>query len=104
MAACTRCNLCDNPGTLEGATDRAKVPCNVRAFKDGLFTVWRCTGCGSLHSAEDADLNYYYSDYPPHRIDATKLNFITRLGCRNRLRLLKRQGLKPVDRVLDYGC
>ena len=104
MAACTVCNVCDAPGTLAGAKERQRVPCNVRAFRNGCFTVWRCPNCGSLHSAEDADLDYYYSDYPPHRVDATKLNFVTRIGCRHRSRILIRQGLKPSHSVLDYGC
>ena len=62
MAAHTKCLLCDNPGTLAGAVDAGKVPCNVRRFQDKLFTLWRCTGCGSLHCAEDADLALYYAD------------------------------------------
>jgi SAM-dependent methyltransferase len=104
MAGCTRCNICDTPGTLGNALERQSVPCNVRAFKENAFTVWRCSGCRSLHCAEDADLNYYYSNYPPHRVDPNQLSFITRIGCRNQLRMLTRQGVKKSDRILDYGC
>ena len=104
MAGCTRCNICDKPGTLETARERQRVPCNVRAFKDATFTVWRCTGCRSLHSAEDADLSLYYSDYPPHRVDSKKFAFITRAGCRNRLKVLTKQSVRRSDRILDYGC
>jgi SAM-dependent methyltransferase len=104
MATCIVCNLCDRPGTLTNARERQNVPCNVRAYGEGSFEVWRCNGCGSLHSADDADLNYYYSDYPPHRVDASKLNFVTRIGCRRRLRILTDHGLKTSHRVLDYGC
>lgn len=102
MAECTTCNVCDEHGAL--AEERQRVPCNVRTFKDDTFTVWRCTGCKSLHSAEDADLGYYYSAYPPHKVDASKLNFVTRIGCRHRANILIRQGLKKTDRILDYGC
>ena len=104
MAGCTTCNICDTPGTLEKALEWQRVPCNVRAFKDDTFTVWRCTGCRSLHCAEDADLGFYYSDYPPHRVDPNQLSFITRIGCRNQLRILTRQGVKKSDKILDYGC
>jgi 2-polyprenyl-3-methyl-5-hydroxy-6-metoxy-1,4-benzoquinol methylase len=102
--ACTVCNVCDKPGTLAAAVERLRVWSNVRKFKDDAFTVWRCSGCGSLHSAEAVDLNRYYAEYPPHQMDASKLNFVLRLGCRNRLRILSRQGLRPSHRILDYGC
>ena len=101
MAACIRCNLCAEPGDLRQAVDVGQVPCNVRRFRDDLFTVWRCAGCGSLHCAEDADLPRYYADYP---LKCHKLGFGERIGYTNRLRLLKRHGFRESDRLLDYGC
>jgi SAM-dependent methyltransferase len=101
MAACTECNLCDRPDLLAEAADRGLVPCNVRRFKDEHFTFWRCAGCGSLHCAEDADLPHYYADYP---LKQQTVTFHERIGYRNRLRLLERQGLQQSDRILDYGC
>lgn len=77
------------------------VPCNVREFSRDLFTLWRCTGCGSLHCAEDADLDRYYAHYP---LSSQKLSFNDRIGYRNRLRMLQAQGLSSSDRILDYGC
>src|SRR5689334_12727975 len=59
MAACEKCNLCEHPGTLSTAVEIARIPCNVRKFRDKFFTIWRCTGCGSLHCKEDADLPAY---------------------------------------------
>src|SRR6476660_2114449 len=64
MATCEKCNLCEHPGTLSTAVEIAQIPCNVRKFRDKFFTIWRCTGCGSLHCKEDADLPAYYADYP----------------------------------------
>jgi len=93
MAGCTKCNLCAAPGNLDTARERRQVPCNVLAFKDYQFTVWRCTGCASLHSAEDAELEYFYSDYPPHRMLSIEP---TRIGSRNQLNVLKRQGVNPI--------
>jgi SAM-dependent methyltransferase len=101
MAECTRCTLCESPGTLAGAKEVGSVPCNVRRFHEHLFTLWRCTGCGSIHCAEDADLAAYYADYP---LRFQKVGFGERVGYANRLRLLKRQGLRESDRILDYGC
>jgi 2-polyprenyl-3-methyl-5-hydroxy-6-metoxy-1,4-benzoquinol methylase len=101
VAACTRCNLCAAPGTLEQAEESGPVPCNVRRHKENIFTYWRCRTCGSLHCAEDADLAHYYQHYP---IKAQQLNFHARIGYRNRLALLEHHGLRQTDRILDYGC
>ena len=104
MAGCTACNVCKTPGTLESAVERQRVPSNVREFKDAIFTVWRCTGCGSLHSAEDVDLATYYRDYPLHRLDPNDHSLMTRVCSNNQLGILTRQGIKRSGRILDYGC
>src|SRR5690242_5776407 len=100
MSACTRCTLCGT-GTLTGSSEVGPVPSNVRRHKADVFTYWRCSGCGSLHCAEDADLAYYYKDYP---IKQQELNFHARMGYRNRLRMLRRAGVRRTQRTLDYGC
>jgi SAM-dependent methyltransferase len=66
-----------------------------------VFTLWRCTGCGSVHCAEDVDLAWYYADYP---LKHQKLGFGERIGYGNRLRLIRRQGVSNSHRLLDYGC
>jgi SAM-dependent methyltransferase len=105
MAACVECNLCEEPGTLAGAADAGAevgaVPCNVREFSKDLFTLWRCTGCGSLHCAEDADLDRYYAHYP---LKLQTLHFNDRVGYRNRWRMIQQQGLGSASHILDYGC
>jgi len=101
VAAYTRCTLCERPGTRSAAADVRQVPCNVRQFQDRLFTVWRCTGCGSLHCLEAADLPLYYAEYP---LKKQQLTFSERIGYVNRLRLMERQGVRRSDRILDYGC
>jgi len=101
MAACVKCNLCEEPGTLADPAEVGAVPCNVREFSKEVFTLWRCIGCGSLHCAEDADLNRYYAHYPLKR---QKLNFNDRVGYRNRWRMIQAQGLAPSSHILDYGC
>ena len=101
MARCAKCILCEVPGTRDQAVDVALVPCNVRKFHDQRFTMWRCTGCGSLHCEEDADLPLYYADYP---LKKQTVGFGERIGYENRLRLLERQGFRRSDRLLDFGC
>jgi SAM-dependent methyltransferase len=73
----------------------------VRTFQDREFTVWRCSGCGSIHSADDADLASFYAAYP---LRTQTLNLVWRIIYRDRLRMLRRSGLRKTDRILDYGC
>jgi len=101
MPDCTVCNVCDCPGTLEDSPETARVASNVRRFHEDEFTVWRCANCGSLHRLEDVDLQYYYQDYflQQHRLD-----FFTRRGYGNRLRMLRKHGLAREASILDFGC
>lgn len=103
MPVCTTCNLCDKPGTLETAVDVASVPCHVRQYKDEKFTVWRCHNCDSLHSMEDVDLARFYLGYTAAQ-SKQRLDPHTYIGYHNRLRLLRARGIRPDDRILDYGC
>lgn len=101
MSESLRCNVCESGGAFETAREVLKVPCHVRFFKDDSFTVWRCTQCGSLHSKEDVDLNNYYAHYP---LKQHVLDFHTRCGYENRVRLLREAGVTPDHSVLDFGC
>jgi 2-polyprenyl-3-methyl-5-hydroxy-6-metoxy-1,4-benzoquinol methylase len=101
MEQYTKCTLCNNPGTIENAVEISRVPCHVKRFADKYFTVWRCSGCKSLHSMEPVDLNEYYRHYP---FQQHTLDFHTRKGYANRLRLLEAWGMKANDQILDYGC
>lgn len=96
-----QCNLCDAPGTYEGAKEVGRVRSNVRRFLDESFTVWRCTNCGSLHSLEDIDYAEYYRDYP---MQAQPLDFVARRFFSQRLRQLQAAGVGKNSRILDYGC
>lgn len=93
--------FCDTPTSFAVAADIARVPSNVRRHRRQLFTVWRCEGCGSLHSLEEVDLDSYYRDYPmqQHRLDLW-----ARLALGNRLRFLRKNGLGKDDTILDFGC
>ncbi len=97
----TICNLCDNPGTLDTASEVAEVNCNVRKFADRRFTVWRCENCRSIHSRDVLDLADYYREYPFQR---QRPDLPWRLICRNYLRRLRAVGLSRQHSLLDYGC
>ena len=101
MANCLICNVCDTPGSFDEAAQVEVVRCNVRAFETDLFTVWRCPNCYSLHCKEDADLPRYYSRYP---VQQHELDLWARVAYRNYLSRLRRAGLLPGARVLDFGC
>ena len=96
-----RCTLCLAGGSYDNACDSAQIASNVREFRGERFTVWRCPGCRSLHCLEDIDFNSYYRAYP---IQQTRLDFITRVMYRSRLRIIERVGLLRTHRILDYGC
>lgn len=101
MPDCTKCNLCDTPGTLESATEVLSVPVCVEKFAGERFTVWRCSSCGSIHSKEDVDLPHYYEHYP---FKNHKLDYFTKVGYRNRIAMLKKVGVTKDSSILDYGC
>ncbi len=101
MAECETCNVCEDPGGFADASDVARVACNVRAFRNEMFTFWRCTNCQSLHCREDADLVRYYREYP---VKGHALDFWARAAYANHLHRLSLAGLRPAMSVLDYGC
>lgn len=78
--------------------------CNVRAFAAQRFPVWRCAGCGSLHSGQaldDATLASYYAAYPYHR---QRYDLMALLLYDVYERRLRRAGVHPEHAILDYGC
>lgn len=95
------CNVCENPGLFEQATEVRAVRCNVRRFGEESFTVWRCSNCLSLHCREAVDLDPYYVNYP---MTKQRLDFATLQAFKNRLSFMRAQGLQSTHSVLDYGC
>lgn len=93
------CNVCGAPRTAESET--ARVRSNVRRFREERFELWRCAACQSLHAAQDVDLAHYYAGYPV--FDAA-LDWRLHVVYANLLRRLRRAGLRPEHRILDYGC
>jgi 2-polyprenyl-3-methyl-5-hydroxy-6-metoxy-1,4-benzoquinol methylase len=93
------CSLCASPRAADVET--ARVRCNVRRFRGESFAVWRCAQCRSIHADGEVDLGHYYAGYPIH---AASLNWMLRVTYANLLQRLRRAGLQPQHRILDYGC
>ena len=75
--------------------------CNVRAFKEETFKVWRCPSCSSIHCLDTVALDYYYAKYP---FAQATLTFPLRLCFQNLCRQLTKHGLCESHSLLDYGC
>lgn len=97
--AYARCVLCGAERTK--ASETALVRCNIRAFEDERFEVWRCGQCRSIHAGAPVDLEHYYSRYP---LFTAELNWMLEVVYSNLLARLRRAGLQPGQSVLDYGC
>lgn len=108
----TVCNLCKTGGSFENAAEIARVNCNVRKFRDRSFTVWRCTGCHSIHSKDSVDLDLYYQYYPsiqrgeaqPPDSAEVEIQSFEKLIFKNRIRPFSARGFSKDARILDYGC
>ena len=95
------CNVCERPGSLAAAREVGSVRCNVRAFHDESFTLWRCVNCETLHCKEGVDLAHYYRGYFAHTY---KIDPFLRNVYGNRVRQLRRAGWDAKQATLDYGC
>jgi len=95
------CCICNTPAPAGGERETASVRSNVRPLNARNFTVWRCPACRSIHAADEVDLDDAYRMYP---FFGQKLDFVLRCGYRRLVRRLRRAGLRPGQRVLDYGC
>ena len=99
-AAPLRCIVCGAESAPEAAP-LARVPSNVKRFREETFEVWQCPRCASVHARDEVDLGHYYAHYPFH---AQQVNAGTRLMFGKKLRELQRLGLRREHRILDYGC
>jgi 2-polyprenyl-3-methyl-5-hydroxy-6-metoxy-1,4-benzoquinol methylase len=85
----------------DARSEEASVRSNVRRFRERRYVVWRCAACLSLHARDEVDLGEYYRVYPFHDIPEDER---LRVLYDHQLRRLRRAGLRPEHRVLDYGC
>src|SRR5829696_7712300 len=94
------CAVCAARGP-DVVLERARVGSNVRAFHDVAFEVWRCGQCLSLHATDEVDLANYYARYPFFSLPD---DWRVRAIYDNQLRRLRKAGIGPEHRILDYGC
>jgi SAM-dependent methyltransferase len=95
-----QCAICDATGS-DVVGEQGKVRSNVRAFSREEFAIWRCNRCQSLHAKDEVDLAHYYARYPFH---ALPIDWRMRVMYENQVRRLRRAGIGPEHRILDYGC
>jgi SAM-dependent methyltransferase len=100
MSRIYTCCICKSEKPAD-AVETAHVRSNVRAFREETFALWRCSECGSIHAADEVDLDAYYAKYP---FFGRELDTFTRMGYRRLVRRLRREGMEPGQRVMDYGC
>ncbi|MBL7134860.1 MAG: class I SAM-dependent methyltransferase [Phycisphaerae bacterium] len=101
MGVTDTCCICNTSGLAGTGVETASLRSNVRPFHTRQFSVWRCPACRSIHAADEVDLDEAYRPYP---FFGQKLDFILRCGYRRLTRRLRRAGLRPGQRVLDFGC
>lgn len=94
------CKICGLSNDLSGASSVLSTRGTTRASQNYETSVWRCVGCKSIHALEAVNHDVLYAEYPLHK---QRLDWITRRAFANRLRSLKRGGLRRWHRVLDYG-
>ena len=95
----SRCVVCGAARTDRCET--ATVRCNVRAFQDERFAVWRCAACSSIHAEQAVDLDHYYRGYP---VFEAQLDWKLNVVYGGMLRRLLAAGVRKEHRILDYGC
>jgi len=94
------CVVCERE-TPEERLGLANVRSNVRAFRAEQFAFWRCAHCDSIHARDPADLAHYYAKYPFHDLPS---DWRLRAMYSSQLARLRRAGVDPTHRILDYGC
>ncbi|MBW4673380.1 MAG: class I SAM-dependent methyltransferase [Desmonostoc geniculatum HA4340-LM1] len=95
------CLICNYRIQLDNKSAFSNFPCNVRAFQDESFKVWRCPNCQTIHCLDVVDLEKYYAQYP---IAKAKLSWQHLLTYRNIYQRLTKHGLSKTHSILDYGC
>jgi SAM-dependent methyltransferase len=93
------CVVCD--ARSSDSVEHTRVRSNVRAFRSESFDYWRCPTCGSIHAKDEVDLAHYYSRYPFHGL---AMDWRLRAMYARQVARLVAAGVKPSDRILDYGC
>ncbi|GAB1544269.1 hypothetical protein NUACC21_69450 [Scytonema sp. NUACC21] len=97
----SQCVICDYSLPVTDVFELPRFPCNVRAFKDEKFKIWRCPNCKTIHSLDVVDLEHYYAKYP---FANAKLTWVLRILYKNLYRQMAKHGVSKTHKILDYGC
>ncbi len=95
------CPICNYHVDPNNESAFVTFSCNLRAFADEKFRVWRCPDCQTIHCLDVVDLDYYYSKYPYGELALTPP---LRLVYQNLYRRLAKHGFSQNHSLLDYGC
>lgn len=95
------CLICNHHIDPNNESAFVTFSCNVRAFRDETFKVWRCPGCMTIHCLDVVDLPHYYAKYP---IAKAALTWPYRFCYGNLYRQLTKHGFSKTHSFLDYGC
>lgn len=95
------CPICDYRVDPNDESAFFTFPCNVRAFIDEKFKVWRCPNCQSIHCLDVVDLDRYYAKFPLFQAQLTRSY---RVMFSNLCRQLTQYGFSKSHSLLDYGC
>jgi SAM-dependent methyltransferase len=96
-----RCRACDSHIKVTAANPIYWVHSNVRVFRHQQYPIYRCLECFSITSINPVDMRHIYEFYPlKHR----RLDLLAKPAFANLLRRLKKAGLQPHHRILDFGC
>lgn len=92
------CRICRETST---DPEQVRVRGATRDVEHEIYTVWRCSHCGTLNALEPVDYDRIYANYP---IQQQRDDFFSQRLLAKRLKILVRAGLTRDDEVLDYGC
>ncbi len=95
------CSICHYRVDPNDESAFSTFPCNVRAFIDEKFKVWRCPDCQTIHCLDVVDLDHYYAKFP---LFEAKLTWIYQVIYGNLCRQLTKHGFSKTHSLLDYGC
>ncbi|NDJ25206.1 methyltransferase domain-containing protein [Nostoc sp. B(2019)] len=96
-----KCIVCDHSINENDKSAFATFSCNIRAFKNETFNVWRCPKCQTIHCLDIVDLPRYYAEYP---VSQTTLTWPYYFIYGNLTQQLTKHGFSKTHSFLDYGC